>query len=238
MGLTVDRMVDAGSSASIVAERSRRKAARLRQGPGSPESSGQAERLDKYAAVWQRGADGEIFTARHLAWLPPGHVVVHDLQIPGSQANVDHLVVGPAGVVVLDTKASNGKVRISGGQVWRGRYPMTREFETMKWEAGRVSQVLGVPVHLFCCVVAPGCSDLDQEVDGIVVVSAERVCDRIRALPNVLNEQQITHVATLIRSQWRTAELKVNVRVQPAAARQSTNVLQRVLRRLGFGRLR
>jgi hypothetical protein len=50
------------------------------------------------ASAWRRGAEGERRTARLLGPLARhGWVVLHDLAIPGSRANLDHLVIGPGG---------------------------------------------------------------------------------------------------------------------------------------------
>ena len=49
--------------------------------------------------AWRRGAAGERRTARLFAPLERrGWAVLHDLAIPGTAANIDHLVIGP-GVV-------------------------------------------------------------------------------------------------------------------------------------------
>jgi hypothetical protein len=48
--------------------------------------------------AWRRGAAGERRTARLLGPLERrGWAVLHDLAIPGSEANIDHLVIGPGG---------------------------------------------------------------------------------------------------------------------------------------------
>jgi hypothetical protein len=50
------------------------------------------------AVAWRRGAAGERRTARLLAALErQGWAVLHDLAVPGSRANIDHLVIGPGG---------------------------------------------------------------------------------------------------------------------------------------------
>ena len=55
--------------------------------------------------AWRRGAAGERRTARLLAPLErQGWVVLHDLAIPGSAANIDHLVIGPGGMLAIDSK--------------------------------------------------------------------------------------------------------------------------------------
>jgi hypothetical protein len=52
------------------------------------------------ARAWQRGAHGERQTARLLDRLGrDGYVVFHDLALPDSPANLDHLVIGPSGVL-------------------------------------------------------------------------------------------------------------------------------------------
>jgi Nuclease-related domain len=57
------------------------------------------------ASAWRQGAAGERRTARLLSPLQQqGWAVLHDLAVPGSRANLDHLVIGPAGVFVIDSK--------------------------------------------------------------------------------------------------------------------------------------
>jgi hypothetical protein len=61
--------------------------------------------------AWKQGAAGEhalgtaIDELRH-----EGFGVLHDRRIPGTKANIDHLVVGPAGVFVIDAKRYTGKI--------------------------------------------------------------------------------------------------------------------------------
>jgi hypothetical protein len=78
------------------------------------------------AVAWRRGAAGERRTARLLGPLEgQGWVVLHDLAVPGSRANVDHLVIGPGGVFVVDSKQYSGRLQLdSSGRLWRGRYPL------------------------------------------------------------------------------------------------------------------
>jgi hypothetical protein len=50
------------------------------------------------AVAWRRGAAGERRTARLLGPLErQGWAVLHDLAVPGSRANLDHLAIGPGG---------------------------------------------------------------------------------------------------------------------------------------------
>jgi hypothetical protein len=59
------------------------------------------------ACSWRRGAAGERRTARLLGPLERhGWVILHDLAVPRSRANLDHLAIDPGGVFVIKA-ASN-----------------------------------------------------------------------------------------------------------------------------------
>jgi hypothetical protein len=79
------------------------------------------------ASAWRRGAAGERRTAHLLEHLgQQGWAVLHDLAIPGSQANLDHVVIGPGGVFVIDSKQYRGRLQLDpSGRLWHGRYPLT-----------------------------------------------------------------------------------------------------------------
>jgi hypothetical protein len=65
---------------------------------------------------WRTGAEGERRTARELTPLASrGWTLAHDLVSP--YGNVDHLVVGPAGAYVLDSKVWSGTVEAESHRV-------------------------------------------------------------------------------------------------------------------------
>jgi hypothetical protein len=67
-----------------------------------------------YIASWGQGADGERRTARALRGLArAGWHVVHDLDT--GRGNIDHVLVGPAGVFVLETKHLSGDASVRKG---------------------------------------------------------------------------------------------------------------------------
>jgi hypothetical protein len=58
---------------------------------------------------WRQGAEGERATARTLRPLTKsGWVLINDVQ--RDRGNIDHVLVGPAGVFVLETKNLHGRV--------------------------------------------------------------------------------------------------------------------------------
>jgi len=61
--------------------------------------------------AWKQGAVGEQALGAALDQLrSEGLGVLQDRRIPGTRANIDHLVVGPAGVFVIDAKRYTGKI--------------------------------------------------------------------------------------------------------------------------------
>jgi hypothetical protein len=101
-------------------------------------------RRRKVVSGWLQGAKGEQLTARTLSPLErEGWRIFHDLQVPGSPANIDHLLVGPGGVWVIDSKLWTGQLRWDPQQGWmHGQHPVLPDLNTTRWEATQVEQAL------------------------------------------------------------------------------------------------
>jgi hypothetical protein len=70
--------------------------------------------------AWETGARGEEKLATRLdALAEHDAVALHDRRIPGTRANIDHIVVAPAGVFVIDAKLYKGRphLKVEGGIV-------------------------------------------------------------------------------------------------------------------------
>lgn len=102
-----------------------------------------------FARAYERGAAGERATAAVLNPLSgDGWWVLHDLAVPGSDANIDHIVVGPTGIFVVDSKHWSGRAREGGGTLWVGRHPKGHDVATLLWESERVREALGRTCNL------------------------------------------------------------------------------------------
>ncbi|WP_432071250.1 NERD domain-containing protein [Streptomyces sp. AA1529] len=140
---------------------------------------------------WSLGAAGEVRTARLLAPLVRrGHaVVVHDRAIPGSRANLDHVVVtATAGVVYVDTKtwtSDRSRLTVQGGTLRYGRYDQTRALQTVQWEADQAARALGVPVRALVAVHGAKVPAPRGRLDlgTVTVVEAKRLRGLLRSLP-------------------------------------------------------
>ena len=61
--------------------------------------------------AWKRGAEGEEeLGAALVRRLGDRAIVLHDRRIPRSRANIDHLVIAPSGVWVIDAKRYDGRL--------------------------------------------------------------------------------------------------------------------------------
>jgi Nuclease-related domain len=131
-------------------------------------------RPSEQARTWQRGAVGERHTARLLDRLTrDGYVLFHDLAIPGSPANVDHLVIGPTGVFVIDSKQWTGSVHQGAdGLVWHNHYRLDRTLETVRWEAETLGRLLGTRAHPVLCVHGAHVHAGGLHAQGMAIVPA------------------------------------------------------------------
>lgn len=135
----------------------------------------EARRLEREAAQWERGAEGERRVAAVLDRLPADFVVFHDLQLPGSKANVDHLVIGVGGIWAIDAKFYSNKITRGTGAgaatLWTGRTRLYDTLRTTACEATKVGELIGVTVWPMMCVIAPSIPEPAFDFDGV------RICE-------------------------------------------------------------
>jgi hypothetical protein len=159
----------------------------------------------------RRGAAGERRTARLLSPLERhGWVVLHDLAVPGSSANLDHLVIGPGGVFVIDSKHYRGRLQLdSSGRLRHGRYPLAPALRAVDFEADQAAQVLPDPdVVVVVPIVAVHGAQVPWGkvlMNGVPVVAAGRLPSMLRALPAVLGPERVDAVADQARIRFHAA---------------------------------
>ncbi|MEZ4502658.1 MAG: nuclease-related domain-containing protein [Dehalococcoidia bacterium] len=135
--------------------------------------------------AWATGAEGERELGQRLDEAADrGAVALHDRRIPGTRANIDHIVVASAGVFVVDAKKYAGKVekRDVGGffkrdeRLFVGRRDCSKLLDGMRKQIGVVRDVLApnsewadVPIAGALCFVGAewGLFSRPIELDGI-----------------------------------------------------------------------
>jgi Nuclease-related domain len=135
---------------------------------------------------WREGAEGEERTARELAKLDArAWHTSHDLE--DEYGNLDHVVVGPAGVFLLDSKSWSGRIAIEEGVIVQRRsisprndFHSYRLARRMRGAAvslrRRLAATTGLDQRVTAVVVIWGAFDQGiAEDDQVVYISGERV---------------------------------------------------------------
>lgn len=114
---------------------------------------------------WDTGALGEERLGNRLNDLSSERIrVLHDRRIPGTRANIDHLVVTPTGVYVIDAKKYAGRphLKVEGGllrprteRLLVGKRDCTKVVDGVLKQIDIVTAavIINVPVHGVLCFV-------------------------------------------------------------------------------------
>lgn len=138
---------------------------------------------------WRRGAEGEERVAGILArCLDERWVVVHDLTIGVKGANLDHLLIGPAGVFTLNTKNLTGRLTVYERAILQNGHKTSfvpsalREARKVQ---DRLSAATGRSVSAWSVLVLAGRCDLQvkKRPSDLTIISAAGLPRWIRHLP-------------------------------------------------------
>jgi len=154
--------------------------------------------------AWRIGADGEQAVAARLAKLGPEWKVLHAVPVGDRGSDIDHVVIGPAGVFTINTKHHpHASVWVGGNtfMVNGHRQPYVRN---SRHEAQRASRLLtaacGFPVNATGLIAVMGAHEgftvKEQPPGGDVHVLTRREVDRwLRMRPgDVLDPAQVEAV--------------------------------------------
>jgi len=163
----------------------------------------------RMSAAYERGALGEENTARALAALPGlDWRVFHDVHWPGRRyANIDHVVVGPGGVFVIDSKAWSGDVAVVDGMLRQNGHRRERHVLAAMDAALAVAEL--VP-GLDATMVKPVlCFDREEPVFGwsheVMVCSTVNVATLLTSRPTVLDGPTLRATAEALAQSLKAA---------------------------------
>lgn len=137
--------------------------------------------------AWKSGAAGERKLGDKLASLGDTIIALHDRRVPKSRANIDHIVIGPAGVYVIDAKRyKNAKVAVrrSGGILKPARTQLmvsgrdkTQLVEAMGWQVAAVRTALAASPEFANAPITAGLCFIDAEFPffGTIEIGEVRV---------------------------------------------------------------
>lgn len=96
--------------------------------------------------AWRRSSVAERRTEAQLKKLErSGYRTLHARAIPGSDAQIDHLVIGPTGVYAVDSEKWDKKlpVRVQmGKKLFHGPFDMKPRLLEARWEAAEASELI------------------------------------------------------------------------------------------------
>ena len=94
----------------------------------------------------RKGWEGERRVASELSYLSDEFLLLNDVMLPGGRGNIDHILVGPTGVFVFETKNYSGKY-VCYGDRWffqgvRQKYDVSSVSVQAKNNANTVATML------------------------------------------------------------------------------------------------
>lgn len=164
--------------------------------------------------AWNTGAEGERLTARYLGELETeGFVVLHDRHIPGTRsANIDHIVIGPPGLFVVETKNFRGRLEIRRGEVHVAGRRRTQILEEARQEALAVQVALGdelerlnLAVGAAVCVHRARLPLFRSVAGGIPILAGADLVRALRKADPVLEPEEVEWLAAVANRRLRPA---------------------------------
>jgi hypothetical protein len=160
--------------------------------------------LDTDGRLWYAAASGEIAVAAALSALPAGWQVFHGLPVGMSGSDVNHLVVGPAGIFTIKTKRPGSRaVRVTGQYMTVGRRQKAY-IPVTEWEADRVTDLLRIrmpmiaPVRPVIALVGTRAIRVRKQPRQVWVVAAEHLVTLLTTQPPALTVPEALELAAYI----------------------------------------
>lgn len=136
---------------------------------------------DRRLGNFLKGAKGEEWVAHELSFLSSEYTVFNGIRLDGKQ-DFDHIVVGPSGVFVVETKNWRGSVEFRNGKLYAGgKEPSRPPLKQVKAATAELVGFLddsahgGIPVHSVLCFISTKLPEDVMNVNGVVVCSGDRL---------------------------------------------------------------
>jgi hypothetical protein len=163
---------------------------------------------------WRRGAQGERATAKALRRLARGGwTLINDIDT--GRGNLDHVLIGPAGVFLLESKSLSGVLRVKRGVLfvrWREDpdhgYDDRRITKVVAARARGLERQLGA--HGFRTSVQPvvvlwgSFAQRSIQSKGVAWVRGKEIASVLAARPATLAPEDVARLADLIRASYDT----------------------------------
>jgi hypothetical protein len=168
-------------------------------------------RLAAISDLEARRNAAELRTTHALEDLDPdAWTVIKDLEWPGGRyGHVDHVVIGPSGIYVIDTELWNGDVSVYGDRLRHEGVTQDSVVTAQTEAAAAVALFLpGVPQRLvkpvLCAADAEG---LDTEVSGLLVCSTDTLAATLEARVHSMSTHQLAVASEQLRENLHNSAL-------------------------------
>ena len=157
-----------------------------------PDADVRAQKLGAKGA--EKGAEK---VARELSWLDSEWHVLHAVEIADGRTNIDHVLIGPAGVIAVNTKRHpRAKASIGEWRVTVNGQP-TDHLRNARHEARRASRLLstacGHPVPVQAAIVFVDLDDftVDQMPKDVYITTRRSLLVWLKSLPETTDAQTV-----------------------------------------------
>lgn len=164
--------------------------------------------------AWERGSIGEQRLAEALAEVA-GLVVFHDRQVRGTRGNIDHILISPAGIFVVDAKRYSGLIQIRdrgsffsrNDRLYVGSRDCSALATNMEWQVLAVKNALtAADIELSAVPVTPVLCFVDGEWPVIlppesykgVRLEGKRSIKKLVGGSRVIDDDQVQRIAHVL----------------------------------------
>lgn len=157
--------------------------------------------LGKHArSAWERGAIGERLVAAELQRLrdkDPRWLFLHSIPVGANDADIDHLLIGPAGVFSINSKNHAGMKVWVGGNTFMVNGVRQPHIRNSRHEARRAAKLLslaaGFDVQVRGIVVPVNAEDFTvrAQPEDVTVINRNRLVKHLRRLPERLPQPTV-----------------------------------------------
>lgn len=165
---------------------------------------------DRRLGNFLKGAKGEEWVAHELAFLSADYAVFNGLRLGNGKQNFDHIIVGPAGVFVVETKNWKGSVEFHDGKLFAGgKEPSRPPLKQVKAATTELVSYIddagcgNVPIHSVLCFLETRLPQEVMNVNGVVVCTGSRLVEVLQEtfdepIPGALREQVVDELRKVI----------------------------------------
>ncbi|WOQ70502.1 nuclease-related domain-containing protein [Microbacterium limosum] len=156
--------------------------------------------LSSLARPWYVGALGEIAVGRLLDGVGPGWSVLHAVPVGCDGGDIDHLLIGPAGVFTVTTLLHEGEHRRA-----RDRDPLyaagvgRRAVAEAARAARQLSAAAHLPIGVRALVVTVGARSLSDHAspEGVLVLRDRDLTRWLRSAPQVWHAGDVARISSI-----------------------------------------